>query len=103
MNIILKSKINDYAPGHTGGDTPCELCGETNNYPYWRTFDQVSCFRGDDETNGNICHSCYDKAKLIFKLNRPLNIETLKIDLETLTKMNEERKENYKKSISNLK
>lgn len=59
----MKDKLKKYEPGYVGGTVPCEVCEKTNNYPYYRTFTRISVFRGDDEVNGNICHTCYEKLK----------------------------------------
>ena len=60
---VRKSPIKKYRGGYIDGDVPCEVCKRTNNYPYWRTFTQVSFMRGDDEVNGNLCKDCYKKLR----------------------------------------
>ena len=60
---VRKSPIKKYRGGYIDGDVPCEVCQKTDNYPYWRTFTQVSFMRGDDEVNGNLCKDCYKKLR----------------------------------------
>lgn len=59
----LLSKLKSYQGGYVGGDVPCERCDKKDNYPYYRTFEEVSNFRGDDEVKGNLCHTCFDILK----------------------------------------
>ena len=61
--IYTKQELKEYNGGYSDGDVPCDVCGKPKNYPYYRTFDKVSDFRGDDEVDGNLCHDCYNKLK----------------------------------------